>query len=480
MIFYLKVLVISSYQLFNTFQEESSLSETFKTSRRKLIKSTSALASVSILPSHLLFGKDTPSNQFRFAQVGVGGKGYSDMNNTIKVGGKLVAMCDVDKERGKKGLSENAATAKTYTDYREMLDKHDKDIDGVVVSTPDHTHACVALDAIKRGKHVYVQKPLARTYQECLALQQASTKHNVVTQMGNQGHAGDGLLLWEEMLKQNAFGEINEVHTWSNRPVWPQGMQSVPAPETAPSSLDFDLWLGPVANRKYSSKYLPFAWRGWWDFGCGAMGDMAVHNMDPAFWIFKLGLPDSVKAETSGPVNHAYPAWSIIELKFNKSPVTGKPMTITWYDGKKLPELPAGTHPELTPGGNGCMVVGSKLSALGGSHAGRPRPISITNQAYGPELKETERYWRAEAKKFKGVNHHAQWLEAAKAGDPEAPGSKFDYAAPFTQALLLSCIALRFPGQELKWDQKNERFSNNNEANQFLAFTPRQGFNLSS
>ena len=451
---------------------------TKKLNRRGFIKKSSVLTSISILPSYILFGENAPSNTFRFVQIGAGGRGYVDMNNTIKSGGSLVAIADVDNTRAEKGISENKGTP-LYTDYRVMLDKHDKEIDGVVISTPDHTHACIALEAIKRGKHVYLEKPLARTYQECSALQQASEKYNVVTQMGNQGHAGDGLLLWEEMLRQNAFGDIQSVHSWSNRPVWPQGMQSIPVPEVIPSHLDWDVWLGPVANREYSSKYLPFDWRGWWDFGCGAMGDMAIHNMDPAFWIFKLGLPDSVKAQVSADVNVAYPNWSIIEMYFKTNPVTKKPMKITWYDGKKLPMLPEGCHPKLTPGKNGCMVIGSKMTALGGSHAGRPRAIALTGQEYGDAVKDNERYWRTEAKKFESVDHHKQWLEAAKAGDRNAPGSKFDYAAPFTQALLLSCIALRYPGQELKWDHKNEKFLNHSEANQWLSFTPRKGFSLS-
>ena len=258
------------------------MSKNLKTNRRSFVKAGTAAASVTILPSGMLFGQNKPSEQFRFAQIGCGGKGTVDMTETIKAGGKLVAMCDVDTKRAG-GTIKKHKDVPLYADYRVLLDKHDKELDGVVVTTPDHTHACVALEAIKRGKHVYVQKPLARTYEECQVLQDASKKYNVVTQMGNQGHAGSGLKVWQQMQNENAFGDINHIHTWSNRPIWPQGMQSMPQAETAPSTLNWDLWLGPVAERPYSSKYLPFAWRGWWDFGCGAMGDMACHNMDPAF-----------------------------------------------------------------------------------------------------------------------------------------------------------------------------------------------------
>ncbi|MCM8535121.1 MAG: Gfo/Idh/MocA family oxidoreductase [Lentisphaeraceae bacterium] len=453
------------------------MSKSIKTNRRNFLKATTAAASVSILPSHMLFGKNTPSEQFRFAQIGCGGKGAVDMQSTINVGGKLVAMCDVDTQRSGSSIKKHKDIP-LYSDYRRLLDKHDKDIDGVVVSTPDHTHACIALEAIKRGKHVYVQKPLTRTFEECQILNAAAKKYNVVTQMGNQGHAGEGLKLWQQMQDEDAFGEIKHVHTWSNRPLWPQGMQAKPSKEAVPKHLNWDLWLGPVAARDYSSKYLPFDWRGWWDFGCGAMGDMACHNMDPAFWIFKLGLPDTVKATVSSPVRMAYPEWSIVEYTFNKSEVTGKPIKLTWYDGAKRPEMPHGSHPKLTPGGNGCMIEGSKISAMGGLCAGRPRPISIGEQDYGKHVKEHERHWRAEAKKHKDDDNYGLWVEAAKAGNPDGPGAKFDYSAPFTQAILLGCLALRFPGQELKWDHAKSQFSNSEEANQYLSFQARKGFNI--
>ncbi|MCM8540959.1 MAG: Gfo/Idh/MocA family oxidoreductase [Lentisphaeraceae bacterium] len=455
----------------------------FKATRRDVLKTAAVSSAFSILPSSMLFGQNTPSEQFRFAQVGCGGKGSSDMAEMLKAGAKLVAMVDVDKRRASGNFKKHSGVP-TYSDYRVMLDKHDKDIDGVVVSTPDHTHACIALEAIKRGKHVYVQKPLARTYQECQVLLDAAKKHGVVTQMGNQGHAGNGLKLWSQMQAEQAFGEIESVHSWSNRPVWAQGMTSLPKAETAPSELDWDTWLGPIASTPYSGKYLPFAWRGWWNFGCGAMGDMAVHNMDPAFWIFKLGLPSKVKAIASGPTTVAYPHWSTIEMWFDKSPVTGKPMKVTWYDGKKdgkqnAPEAPAGANPNFSAGGNGCLVVGSKMSAMGGSHAGRPLPVAIGKDYKKDELKELEKHYRTASKSLKKDNHYGQWVTAAKAGDLNMCGSKFDYSVPFTQSLLLACIALRYPGQELNFDTAKKQFSNNSDANQWLQIKPRDGFSLS-
>ena len=182
------------------------------------------------------------------------------------------------------------------------------------------------------------------------------------------------------------------------------------------------------------------------------MGDMAVHNMDPAFWIFKLGLPDTIRAKVSDKVDLACPRSSVVELGYKKSPVTAKPLNITCYDGKERPTMPEGSHPELNPGSNGCMLVGSNMSVMGGSHADRPRPIATKGKAYGEHVKELERFWRAEAKKLTKDNHYAQWVHAAKSGNTELPTSKFEYSVPFTQALLLGCIALRFPGTTLEWD----------------------------
>ena len=200
---------------------------------------------------------------------------------------------------------------------------------------------------------------------------------------------------------------------------------------------------------------------------------------DSALWIFELGLPSKVKAQASAPAGVAYPEWSIIEYTFDKSPVTGKPITLTWYDGKKLPKMPAGANPNLPAGGNGCMVVGSKMTAMGASHAARPRPIALGKEAYNKEnVKEVEKFWRDEAREFKRDNHYGQWIEAAKSGKPNAPGSSFDYSVPFTQAILLGCIALRFPGLELKWDDKKKQFSNSLEANQYLGFQARKGFSI--
>ncbi|HLY11769.1 MAG TPA: Gfo/Idh/MocA family oxidoreductase [Planctomycetota bacterium] len=450
---------------------------TRRLSRRTFLKTATAGAAGAALAPSLAFG--ARREPLRFAQIGCGGKGESDRDAMLAAGAKLVALCDVDEANAKKVFMKHADLPK-YKDYRELLDKHEKEIDGVVVSTPDHVHAAAALEAMRRGKHVYVQKPLARTFAECQAMLDLSRKQGVVTQMGNQGHAGSGLKLWEEMAKAGAFGDIREIHTWSDRPIWAQGMTEAPKEAPVPATLDWNHWLGPAADRPYSKAYVPFSWRGWWDFGCGAMGDMACHNMDPAFWIFKLGLPLSIKAQASAPAGIAYPTWSIIEYKFGPTPLLPNGVTLKWYDGHKLPAAPPGANPDLKIDTNGCMVIGSKMTAMGGSHAGKPHVVAVGDKTDGDAIKEADKHWQDIHKTLNGTDHYAQWVHAAEAKDREATKSNFDYAAPFTQGILLGCIALRFPGQELLWDNGKKQVSNFAEANPWLSFKPREGYNLNA
>ena len=285
-------------------------SKTAQSNRRNFLGTTAA-AAATLGSAELVYGDHHKGKPLRFAQIGCGGKGSSDLDSTVSSGGTLIAMCDVDEGRAK-GHFNKYSKIPRYTDYREMLSKHKDEIDAVVVSTPDHVHAVAALAAMKLGKHVYVQKPLARTYGECMALLEATKKYKVVTQMGNQGHAGSGLKLWKKMMDDGAFGEVLELYSWSNRPIWPQGMTEYPAETPVPKGLDWDSWVGPMEARPFGKGFLPFSWRGWWDFGAGAMGDMACHNMDPAFWTCGLTLPTSITAEASAPAGVAYPKWSCL------------------------------------------------------------------------------------------------------------------------------------------------------------------------
>lgn len=444
--------------------------------RRQFLKTSAATAaSLAVLnPSAWVAAAEQKSEVFRFAQIGCGGKGDSDLSSVESGGAKLVAMCDVDSNRAKGAFQKHASLPK-YTDYRKMLDEMENEIDGVVVSTPDHTHAVAATDAIRRGMHAYVQKPLARTYDECQVLHDAAIKHGVVTQMGNQGHAGSGLKLWQAMMDADAFGEIKEVHCWSDRPIWAQGMTSYPGKKEIPSTLDWNAWQGPVARRDFGNGIVPFAWRGWWEYGCGAMGDMACHNMDPAFWILHLGMPSKVVAKASAPATIAYPEWSVIEFTFPATDVYPHEIKLFWHDGKKMPPSPEGY---TINSGNGCMVMGSKLTAMGGSHASPPKVIAVEGSTNAEAVAQAQQHWSEVHKTLRGSNHYHDWVNAAKAHDPSATETKFSYAAPMTQAILVGCVALRFPEQTLEFDAASARFSNSAEASEWLRFKPLNGYDL--
>lgn len=417
------------------------------------------------------------SKGFRFAQIGCGNQGAGNLRSMIKAGGTLVAMCDVD-EITAANMYKRFPDVPKYKDFRKMLEEMKDKIDGVVVSTPDHVHAVMGLAVLRLKKHLYLQKPLAHTFEECDLLLEAAKKSGVVTQMGNQGHSGNGLKLWEKMNAEEAFGEIKEIHVWTNRAHQVKG-SIPPQEEPVPPTLDWDLWLGPQSNRPYSKAYLPFLWRGWWDFGCGSLGDMACHNMDPIFAMFELGHPTAVKAETSAPAAVSYPEWAIIDFTFGPSPKAPQGLKFRWYDGKKLPPLPPNCHPSYKLDKEGCMVIGSKLTAIGKSHAGAPVVVALAGQPYGPAVKEEELKWTKVLKTLVKEDHFEQWVDAALAKDPSKTGSKFEYAAPLTQAILIGAISLRFPGKELQWDALKREFSNCPEANQFLKTNPRDGYDMS-
>ena len=463
-------------------------------SRRKFLKASAATAVFSIVPSHVLGGKGktAPSDKFTFAQIGVGGRGKHNRNQMLAADAKLVGFSDVCDVRAARAYREHKDVPR-WKDYREMLAKLGDKVDGIVISTPDHTHAVAAMASIKAGKHVYCEKPLARTIFECRALTQAARKHGVVTQMGNQGHSKSSLKQTIEFINAGAIGKIKEVHCWTdrsgggNKQWWPQGMKKLPKPGKIPAALDWDLWLGPREFTPYSEAYMPIQylpdgshrqvvgpWRGWWNFGCGAMGDMACHNMDPAFAALELGAPTKIKVTASGPAGVAYPKWAIVEYTFT----AGKnhaPVKVYWYEGGKLPERPAGMLDKYKFRENGTMFVGDKGVMLGGSHASPSRIVA------GPNVKGYKR-----PKKFlvRSEGHYVEWIKAAqnqphsKTGKVMTPGSNFDYAGPLTEAILAGCIAMRFPGKELNYDAKKMRFSNFPQANKYFKYDYRKGWSL--
>ena len=442
-------------------------------SRREFIGSAAAAAAtITIVPSYVLGGpgKRPPSEKLGIAQIGCGGKGYGDLRSAIQEGGQVVAMCDVDKARAGKTFKQFRNVPK-FGDFRKMLDKRHKDIDAVIISTPDHTHAVAAMHAIKMKKHVYVQKPLTRTIHEARQLTLAARKYGVVTQMGNQGHGGHYLPLAAEYIRAGAIGKVRQVHCWTNRPVWPQGVPTPTGAHKVPATLDWDLWLGPAAERPYHSSYLPFNWRGWWDFGAGALGDMACHNMDPAFFALGLKHPTSVKVRTSGFNGVSFPKWTVIRWVF---PVAGRdPVPVFWYSGGKRPPRPDEMAPGKKLDGNGILFVGESGTMLGEGSAGRCAIIPKSKHKATPVPRRSLP---------RSIGHYKEWVHACLGKTHEGkrivPGSNFDYAGPMTEAILTGCVAMRFDRQELTWDGAAMRFTNNDEANKYLHYEYRKGWTL--
>jgi hypothetical protein len=367
-----------------------------------------------------------------------------------------------------------------------MFEKQ-KDIDAVIVATPDHMHALVAMNAMQLGKHVYVQKPLTRTISEARALTEAARKYKVVTQMGNQGHSEEGLRLMQEWFNAGAIGDVREVHCWTNRPIWPQGMPRPTEEMPVPDGMDWDLWLGAAPPRPFHKTYHPSFWRAWQDFGAGAMGDMACHVMDASYTVLKLGSPTSIIA-TAGAIVQAPPAgqggWGV-RVKYNDSyppsslihlsyPQRGNlpPVKMHWYDGGLLPERPDELEPDRTLPESGTIFVGSKGKMWCETYSESPRLI--------PESAMTA-FTNRPAKTLPRVpggrdGHEKNWLDAIRSHGQAV--SHFDYAGPFAESVLLGNVALRFPGQRLDWDAASMKVTNVAEANQFVQHNYRSGWTL--
>ena len=443
-------------------------------SRREFVGAATAVAAFHFVPKQVLGASGRPSANERLnvAGIGVGGRGSADVNGCADAGANIVALCDVDWKRAG-GTFKKYPGAKKYKDFREMLEKEDKNIDAVSIGAPDHIHGPAAIMAMRMGKHVYCEKPMAHTIYEARRMTEVAKEMGVVTQMGNQGHAGDGLRQYWEYIHDDAIGEVREVHVWSDRAGtadrawWPQGVTAPEGVQPVPDHLDWDLWLGPAKWRGYNSAYVPFKWRGWWDFGCGALGDMAVHNADPAFFALELDAPTAVEAETSPVNDDTFPVWNIIHYEF---PAKGNRPAIkmTWYDGGKLPAHPKHLEEGLKLGGNGILFVGEKASLLGGSHAGRPRIV--------PEAKRRE-YGRPPKMLSRSPGHHKEFVEACKAGKPEDAKSGFWYAGPFTEALLVGNLAVRL-GKRVEWDTRTMSSPNCPEADNYITKFYRAGFDL--
>ncbi|MCF7707664.1 MAG: Gfo/Idh/MocA family oxidoreductase [Verrucomicrobia bacterium] len=447
-------------------------SDQTKISRRGFIGSAAAaFATINFVPGHVLGlnGATSPNNKLNIAGIGVGGRGSNDIDEVSSE--NIIALCDADWRRAS-GTFDRFPKAKKYHDFRKMLDK-EKDIDAVVVATPDHFHAVASMQAIKMGKHVYCEKPLTHDVYEARRIAEAARKHKVATQMGNQGQASEETRRLCEMVWDDAIGPVHEVHIWTDRPLrgvfgvyWPQGMERPSDTPSVPDGLDWDIWLGPAPERPYHPAYLPFKWRGWLDFGTGALGDIGCHVFDPVFRALKLNHPTSVQASSTHVNNESYPWASMVTYEF---PARGElpPVKLTWYDGGLKPPRPKELENGRELGVGGRILVGEKGKILG------------TNIIPAAKMRE---YGNPPKMLPRSIGHHKEWIEAAKGGKPG--GSNFDWAGPLTEVVLLGNIALQKELRELmyrnklQWDGKNMKFTNITEANKFIRREYRQGWSL--
>jgi predicted dehydrogenase len=473
-------------------------------SRRKFINQAAlGLTAFTIVPRFVLGnGYRAPSDTLYVAGIGAGGKGQSDIASFAKSGKATISfLCDVDDRRAAKSVS-NFPKAKYYKDYRQLLDKESKSIDAVSVSTPDHMHAVQAMAAMKLGKHVYVQKPLTHDIYEARMLTEAAKKYKVVTQMGNQGASGDGVRQMREWYEAGTIGDVHTVYCWTNRPVWPQGIAWPDAKAAVPKELNWDLWLGTAPKKDFVDNLVPFNWRGWWDYGTGALGDMACHIIEPPFRVLGLGYPSEVECSvgsvyvgefTRGYFPESCPPSSHIIMTFPG--VNGKPnVKFHWMDGGIQPERPEelGPNEMMGDGGNGVVMVGTKGKMMCSTYGINPQllPTSKTN-----EINVPQKYKRVEGG---AEGHYAQWVEACLAGYGKAElSSPFDIAGPLTESVLMGNLALRsydirtprkggregqfdYPGRFIKllWDGNNMKITNFDDANQFVKRTYSDGYSL--
>ncbi|MEK6152694.1 Gfo/Idh/MocA family oxidoreductase [Flavobacteriaceae bacterium 3-367] len=471
--------------------------------RRKFIRNVAASsAAFSIVPSYVL-GKThvPPSDTLYIAAFGVGGRGAGvirDLTQTGKV--KFVAFCDVDERMVQASMELHPGT-KMYKDFRKVYKRHLKEIDAVMVATPDHTHATIALPFMRAKKHAYVEKPLTHNIYEARLMTQVAKENGIVTQMGNQGASSDGSRQAKEWINSGVIGKVERVDCWTNRPVWPQG---VPVPSTAeavPKGLDWDLWLGPAAKRDYNSAYLPFKWRGWWDFGTGALGDMGCHIMETPFGVLDLGYPTEAEASCTtnwvgdfreADYNASCPPSSIVRLKFNTE--AHGDIALNWYDGGIVPDLPDELKDDERIGdsGGGSIFYGTKGILVCDTYSRNARLLpSETMTLFNPPTPHLPRIVGDTG------GHQNNWVEGCLNGT--VTSSDFAKAGPLTEAVLMGNLAIKayqyktlkegkqlgdwdpynYPGRrKLLWDGQNMKVTNYDKANEWVKREYRKGWEL--
>jgi len=471
--------------------------------RRSFLEKSALAGSFYIVPRHVLGkGFRAPSDQLNIAGVGINGKGMSDVNNAYNEGvNNIAALCDVDLTRAKP-LFDKFAKAGRYQDWRVMLEK-EKGIDAVTISTPDHNHAAIAMAAMQLGKHVYVQKPMAHNIFEVRTMTEAARKYKVVSQMGNQGASSPGTQQVVKWFEEGLIGKVHTVNIWTNRPIWPQGIPVPTGKHEKPADLDWDVWLGPASLIDYNPAYHPFKWRGWWNFGTGALGDMGCHLIDGPFRALGLGYPTEVEASVGSVfiagnqpeyLPEGCPPSAAIQLKFPASKKNKSAVTMNWTDGGIR-----GFHPDLIPAddsigtsdnSNGVIMMGSKGVLVHATYGLEPR-IYLNN---GTKIEMPKQ----EPNNLKEYGHQAMWAEACKAGfnsaAHESLASKFDFAGPLSETVLMGNLAIRsfnvrtpiantnrftYPGRKkLLWDGQNMKITNFEDANQFVKREYRAGWKL--
>ena len=444
-----------------------------KPTRRNFLATAGAAGLFTIVPRHVLAasGEPAPSDKLNIAGIGVGGMGGVNIANCAA--DNIVALCDVDPAYAAKTFEKYPA-AKVFKDYRKMLEEQ-KDIDAVVIGTPDHTHAVISMAAIKAGKHVYCQKPLTHDVYESRMLARAAREAGIISQMGIQGHSGAGLPLICEWIWDGAIGTITEVDAWCSLSYYPFGhagwsskwsdrpTDTPPVPE----GMDWDLWLGPAPERPYHPAYHPAVWRCWWDFGSGMMGDRGVHTLDCVHTALKLGAPETIQATTMGGNNETHPLAAIVTFRF---PARGDlpPLKVNWYEGLEAPRPPELEEGRNPPAEGGVYFKGDKGVIMAGVYGDSPRivPESVM-KAYKMPAKT---YPRIEG------THEQEWIEACKAKRPA--NANFDYSGALTEVAQLGNIARRFPGHVLHWDAENLKITNLPEAADWVRRPYRTGWSL--
>lgn len=438
------------------------MSQRVGTNRRDFLKA-SAAAGFCVWTSSALAESKSANEQVNFACIGVGGKGSSDTDDAGKHG-NVVAICDIDEQR-LEAKAQAFPKAKKYTDFRKMLDELEGSIDAVTVSTPDHTHAVAAAKAIRMGKHVYCQKPLTHSVHEARLLGELAAKHGVATQMGNQGTAMDGLRTSAALVRAGAVGKVKEVHVWTNRAGrwWKQGIDRPTDRPAVPKHVHWELFLGPAPKRPYHPAYHPFAWRGWWDFGTGALGDMACHTMNMPFMALDLRNPTAVSAETPGHNKDSFPEWSVITYEFPATKERGA-LKLTWYDGGKLP--PADLVPAEQVPSSGALIIGDQGMLFSpGDYGGGQLLDPEGKPMKGPQVEIT-----------KSPGHFRELVDAIRGGAPAV--SNFPhYASPLTETVLLGNLAV-WAGTRVEWDAENLVAKNMSELAPLIKHEYPRGFEL--